>query len=107
MPDADNIHDRSVLEYRVRKLEEALLKLSGVADVVTRWDERFSAQGGVMQCSIHALRMDEHEEKIKALEKDVAEIKALIYKGIGAFFIISILMQLFGPWIVALLKAKL
>ena len=116
-----DIQDNNVINYRLDKLEEAVAKLSQLSDVVLRWDARFNAQGGLMQCGIHAVRMDafdkrleeiyklsidrtkgyllieEHEVKIKTFDLEVDSLKSYMNRAIGALVIISIFIQLAGP----------
>jgi len=115
------INDNNVINYRLDKLEEAVATLSRLSEVVLRWDARFTAQGGLMQCGIHAVRMDafdkrleeiykisidrtkgyllieEHEVKIKTFDHEVDCLKSYMNKAIGALVIISLLIQLAGP----------
>lgn len=113
----------SVVVYRLEKLEEAVMKLSTLSDVVTRWDERFSQQGGLIQCNLHAARMgdiekqltrvaaiiaertkaillvEEHELKIKDMQKEIETIKTFVNRALGALVLLSIIVQLFGPYL--------
>ena len=118
------IQDNNVINYRLDKLEEDVSKLSQLSDIVIRWDSRFQQQGGLMQCGIHAVRMDafdkrleeiykisidrtkgyllieEHEAKIATFNKELDSLKAYMNKAIGALVIVSVIIQLAAPVIV-------
>ena len=120
----NEISDNTVVTYRLDRLEEAVSKLSQLSEVVLRWDARFQAQGGLMQCGVHAVRMDafdkrleeiykisidrtkgyllieEHEAKIATFNRELDSLKAYMNKAVGALVIISILIQLAGPIVI-------
>jgi len=113
--------ENKMVNYRLDKLEEAILKLSSLADLVSRWDALFQQQGGVMNCQLHQRRMDivekkleivealvkstdkivvqvdQHKDKFVVVEADVADLKRFVYKMTGALVVISIAIQLLGP----------
>ena len=83
-----------------------MLRVSEIADVVTRWDERFSSRGGMADFAKSILLIDEHERKIGAIETEMREIRTYLNRAIGVFLGLSVIIQLFGPVLMSALKLK-
>jgi hypothetical protein len=131
MEEHKDMNNPELLVYRVERLEDAMVKLSDLTIIVTRWDERFREQGGLMQCNLHALRMEEldkklsevgkimvertkaiilveeHEVKLKDIEVEMKSLRAYTNKAVGALVVLSIVIQALGPILTNFIKVHL
>lgn len=97
-------HKEDLTEFRLQKLEEAVSALSTLKDIVTRWDVRFSANEGFLQCPVHKIKMEEFEKRMNKVEEDMGKMKKFVYQATGALVIISIIVQLLGPMLIEKMK---
>lgn len=109
MPNHDNENDKgSFFEYRLGKLEESFATLSAnlntLKEIFLKWDAKMNENGWPLQCGLHNERManihkrlDDHQEEIKSVKTDVAEIKSIVYKASGILIVLSVAVQLLGP----------
>lgn len=94
--------DDSLVKYRLTKLEEAVTKLASLSDVIVKWDALFSSQGNPFELAEKRTKSDavisEHERKISNLITENEVLKKFAYKAIGAFAVISLIIQISVPY---------
>lgn len=95
----NNNEHENLVEFRLKKVEDAVDSLDIIKDTVLKWDTRFT-NSGMMQCPVHQMRMEQLENRMNKFEEDMREIKAFMYKAIGALVALSIVVQLIGPEVV-------
>ena len=82
-----------IVDYRLKRLEEAMLSLNKLASIVDRWDARF-ADSGIFSYPVHV-------EKLKKLETETQELRVIVdelhrwkWKLIGVMSVVMFLVQL-------------
>lgn len=103
----------NLVEYRLRKLEDAVSSLVELKEVVLRWDARFQAAGNFLNCPLHQQRMDNLEKAVEeqkketaAVKEEVSKIKKFVYTINGGLVVISIIIQLAGPMLLDKISGK-
>lgn len=108
-PDKENI-----IDFRLSKLEEAVTQLinnlTTLKDIMARWDARIGDGNKLLQCDLHQERMTNLINRMNKIESDVDirttkvetevdNLKSIIWKASGALIVLSVIVQLFGPFV--------
>jgi hypothetical protein len=112
MSHSDNEKDKDdFVNFRLSKLEEAVTalvqNLNTLKDIVVRWDSKISDGNWPPKCALHHerqeqvnKRMDAQEVKMENMNKEIIELKSIIWKASGALIVLSIVVQLLGPVVI-------
>lgn len=95
-----NKEETDMIEYRVNKLEEAVLSINILKETILRIETKLQANDGFLQCPMHKIKMDNFEQKLNKMEDMVISLDRFKWKSVGVLSVIIILLQLFGSTIV-------
>ena len=92
----ENQSQDNLIEYRVTRLEEAVISLNRLASTVEKWESRLAESAVLLQFPLYVERFKTHEERLNRMEIIVEDLSRWKWRMAGIFSAIIFLVQIFG-----------
>jgi hypothetical protein len=103
----DNQNHENLIEWRVTKLEDAVISLNSLAATVNRWDSRLAESAVLLQFPLYVERFKTHEERLTAVELIAQDLTKWKWKLVGIFSAVIFIIQIFGTPLADGIKSSL